>query len=103
MISGSGPERSPLPAEGRWLRRIGAVGWPSFLTAAAANGAFFSMVDPVELGRISFPDWVISREMGYTVGFFMFWAVCAVAATLTAYLLETPPPRTAPSRQDEDE
>ena len=103
MISGGGQDQQGLPAEGRWLRRVGAVGWPSFLTAAAANAAFFSMVDPVELGRISFPGWDISREMGYTVGFFMFWAVCAAAATLTAYLLETPPPRTAPSRLDEDE
>lgn len=102
MNSGSRLEPQGLPSEGRWLRRIGAVGWPSFLTAAAANAAFFSMVDPVELGRISFPGWDLSREMGYTVGFFMFWVVCAGAASLTAYLLETPPPRTAPQRRDED-
>lgn len=85
--------RREPPEEGRWLRRIGAVGWPSFLVAAAANAAFFSMVDPIELARISFPDWAISRQAGYTIGFFMFWAVCAGAAGLTAYLLETPPPR----------
>jgi len=86
-------ERPAGRDEGLWLRRIGAVAWPSFLVAAAANAAFFSMVDPIALGRISFPDWLISREMGYTVGFFMFWAVCAGASTVTAFLLETPPPK----------
>lgn len=84
---------SAEPSEGLWLRRIGAVLWPSFLIAAAANAAFFSMVDPIALGEISFPDWAISREIGYTVGFFMFWAVCASGCTLTAYLLESPLPK----------
>lgn len=87
--------------DGLWLRRIGAVAWPSFLAAAAANAAFFSMVDPIALGRISFPDWALSREMGYTVGFFMFWAVCAGSSAITAFLLESPLPKT-PKRFDPD-
>lgn len=94
-------DRPPRETEGLWLRRIGAVAWPSFLAAAAANAAFFSMVDPIELGRISFPDWALSRQMGYTVGFFMFWAVCAGSSVITAFLLETPPPK-PPRRIDPD-
>ena len=36
----------------------------------------------------SFPDWQISREVGYTVGFFMFWAVTALSSFTTVVLLE---------------
>jgi len=30
---------------------------------------------------------VISRELGYTAGFFMFWAVTALSSAVTGYLL----------------
>ncbi len=92
-------DQASAPEEGLWLRRIGAVAWPSFLAAAAANAAFFSLIDPIELGHISFPDWAVSRELGYTVGFFMFWAVCAGSSAITAFMLETPAPK-PPKRFD---
>jgi hypothetical protein len=73
-----------------WLHRLGAVLWPSFLTAAIATAAFFANVDPEGLRLASFPDWQISREIGYTVGFFMFWAVTALSSFTTVVLLEPP-------------
>ncbi|WP_448505994.1 hypothetical protein [Immundisolibacter sp.] len=71
-----------------WLHRLGAVLWPSFLTAAVATTAFFANVDPEGLRLASFPDWQINREVGYTVGFFMFWAVTALSSFTTVVLLE---------------
>jgi hypothetical protein len=73
-----------------WLHRLGAVLWPSFLTAGAATTVFFANVDPEGLRLASFPDWQISREVGYTVGFFMFWAVTAASSFITMTLLEPP-------------
>ena len=73
-----------------WLHRLGAVLWPSFLTAGVATAVFFANVDPEGLRLASFPDWQISREVGYTVGFFMFWAVTASSSFITMTLLEPP-------------
>lgn len=73
-----------------WLHRLGAVLWPSFLTAGVATVAFFANVDPEGLRLASFPDWEIGREVGYTVGFFMFWAVTAASSFITLVLTEPP-------------
>ncbi len=73
-----------------WLHRLGAVLWPSFLTAGVATVAFFANVDPEGLRLASFPDWEIGREVGYTIGFFMFWAVTAASSFTTVVLLEPP-------------
>jgi hypothetical protein len=69
------------------LRRIGAVGWPSFFAAAVATFVFFAIVDPTELAEITWPHWAISRQFGYSIGFFMFWACTLGASTFTALLL----------------
>ena len=71
-----------------WLHHLGAVLWPSFLTAGVATVAFFANVDPQGLRLASFPAWEISRELGYTVGFFMFWAVTAASSFITLVLAE---------------
>lgn len=66
---------------------LGAILWPSFLLAGVATTALFGSVDPIELHRISFPEWELSRIAGYTIGFFMFWAVTAAACFGTWLLL----------------
>ena len=33
----------------------------------------FAFIDPMELRDLTFPELPISREMGYTIGFFLFW------------------------------
>lgn len=69
------------------LRRVGAVAWPSFFAAAVATMVFFAVVDPAELAEITWPHLQISRELGYSIGFFMFWACTLAASSFTALLL----------------
>ena len=76
----------------RLVLMAGSVLWPSFLAAVAATGIFFSQIDPDELRVISFPALEIGRLAGYTIGFFMFWAVGALSSALTLILLKRPRP-----------
>jgi hypothetical protein len=68
-------------------RLIMVVLWPSFLVAIVAEGFFFSLFDPSDLTfdgeHIELPALGV-----YTLGFFFFWAFCALASMLTCYLLE---------------
>lgn len=77
----------PPPRTYRRLQPWGVILWPSFVAAGLASVVFFAFVDPLQLGRISFPGQVGSREFGYTVGFFMFWSVTAASSAVTWYLL----------------
>jgi hypothetical protein len=61
--------------------------WPSFVAAGVATMVFFAFVDPMELARISWPQIEVSRELGYSLGFFMFWACTAGASLFTTFLL----------------
>ena len=69
--------------------RIGAVIWPSFFSAGVATMVFFAIVDPVELSEITWTQTPVSRELGYTIGFFMFWA-CTLSSSLFTTLLLSP-------------
>lgn len=77
------------------IQRLGAVVWPSFFTAAVMSALFFAFIDPLELQQISFPQHAISRELGYSLGFFMFWAGTLCACGVTALLLR-------PAREQEE-
>lgn len=72
--------------EGRqWMR----AGWPSFLMAGVLEMLVFAVVDPGELQwQGAALDW--SRPAVYTVAFFVFWVVTAVACGLSLWLA-TPP------------
>ena len=50
----------------------------------------FAFIDPLELRDISFPGLEITRSMGYTLGFFCFWAGMASSSTFTWLLLRPP-------------
>ena len=80
------------PATRRLIRVLGAVLWPSFLTAGVATVVFFANIDPLTLRAQTLPDWEISREGGYTIGFLMFWAVCAASSALTLFLFGSEEP-----------
>lgn len=69
------------------LRRIGAIVWPSFFAAAVATVVFFAIVDPAELAEITWPHVAVSRQLGYSIGFFMFWACTLSSCAFTALLL----------------
>jgi hypothetical protein len=81
------------------LRRIGAVAWPSFFAAGVASVVFFAIVDPSELAEITWPHLTISREFGYSIGFFMFWACTLGSSAFTALLLSSRGERAAGERR----
>lgn len=68
-------------------QRLGAILWPSFFAASIATMVFFAYVDPLQLRDWTFPEWEVSREAGYTIGFFMFWIATASSSLFTWLLL----------------
>lgn len=89
----STPARPPLhsaahdDARSATVQRIGAIAWPSFFAAGVASMVFFALVDPLELAAITWPRLDISRELGYTIGFFLFWSCTLPACYVTSLLL----------------
>lgn len=80
----------------QWSRNaqaIAIVAWISFLSAAVATMLFFAVFDPVELVAMIDTDIEHSREAGYAVGFFFFWALTAGCSAVTAWLVRTAPKR----------
>ena len=70
------------------LSRIMQVLWPSFLMATVASGLFFSMFNPEDVYVFGFE--LTHAPMGvYTIGFLLFWTLCAASSWLT-YLLVRP-------------
>jgi hypothetical protein len=78
----------------------GAILWPSFFAAGIATIVFFALFDPVELQMQLFPQWRISRELGYTLGFFLFWMACAAASLFTWILLRPAEQVNAPRQRN---
>ena len=62
--------------------------WPSFLAAGMGVGLVFTLVDPTELVVLGQPLHA-SRTAVYTLGFFILWAICAVASALSCFLQVT--------------
>jgi hypothetical protein len=66
------------------MRRLAmTVLWPSFLAASIAEGCFFSLFEPDLL-------WPMPPVAVYSIGFFFFWTLCALASMLTYYLVTVP-------------
>jgi len=68
-------------------QRLGAIAWPSFFAAGVSTMVFFAFVDPLALRDITWPTLKLSRELGYTIGFFMFWLATASSSLFTWILL----------------
>lgn len=77
------PGQRPPPLS----QRAGAILWPSFFAAGVATMVFFAFVDPLELRDATFPELRLSRSMGYSIGFFMFWIATASSSLFTWLLL----------------
>jgi hypothetical protein len=69
------------------VRLAMVVLWPSFLAAILAEGFFFSLFDPRELS-LGGHHLDLPALPTYTLGFFFFWAFCALASMLTCYLMQ---------------
>ena len=97
MTVGVGKNREGLPEDAprawrRWTRKsqnIAAILWPSFMAACIATGVFFGHVDPLDLDAITTPMAEYSSMTGYAIGFFFFWAVCAISSLLSVFLIRT--------------
>ncbi len=93
----SGPAGHPAdislePPPKFWRRRqrdIANMLWISFLMAAIATMVFFAMIDPELLSGTTSPGWHISRETGYAIGFFGFWALTLATSFLSIFLVRT--------------
>ena len=68
-------------------QRLGAIAWPSFFAAGVSTMVFFAFVDPLALRDITWPGLQLTRELGYTLGFFMFWLATASSSLFTWILL----------------
>jgi hypothetical protein len=69
------------------VARIGAILWPSFFAAGVATMTFFALIDPVDLADIAWPHVAVPRNVGYSIGFFMFWVATLSASAFTSLLL----------------
>jgi hypothetical protein len=69
------------------IQRLGAILWPSFFAAGVATMVFFAIFDPQELLQLVRPEATVSRGLGYTVGFFLFWIATASSSLFTWILL----------------
>ena len=82
-------------------QRLGAILWPSFFSAGVATAVFGALIDPIELRNITFPELEVTRGLGYTIAFFMFWIATASASLFTWYLLRPASRFNKPSLHDE--
>ncbi len=77
------PDHPPRPL----AQRVGAILWPSVFAAGVATMVFFAFVDPLALRDMTFPELPLSRELGYSIGFFMFWVATSASSLFTWILL----------------
>ncbi len=73
-----------------WRQRsVAVVIWPSFLAACLATGLFFSKINPTLLLGAFLFELELSNTAVYSIGFFFFWLISAVASALTTWLIRT--------------
>lgn len=58
--------------------------WPSFVVGGIAGVLFFAVMDPVDFAFVG--PLGLSRTAGYSIGFFLFWAVGAASSAFTCFL-----------------
>ena len=58
--------------------------WPSFLCAGVGSAIVFALVDPHDI--LVFNTLHFSREVVYTVGFFIFWLATGLSSALTLFM-----------------
>ena len=66
------------------MRKAIWILWPSFIAGGAGTILFFTAFDPVDLRFVGPLE--LSRQAGYTLGFFFFWAISAGSSALTCFL-----------------
>ena len=82
----------------RDTQKIAVLSWISFLTACAFTMLFFAFVDPFVLVDALDLASIESRNAGYAIGFFFFWANGWIAGWLTLRLVRRK--RRGPTAED---
>ena len=79
------------------LKKMMWILWPSFIAAGIGVGIIFTLIDPMEL--VVLGDRVhASRTTIYSLGFFILWAIAAMASAMSCFLaigVEVKPPASA--------
>jgi hypothetical protein len=68
------------------MKMIIWVLWPAFAAAGIAEVVFFTLIDPQQLFLLGQPI-NVSPMTTYSIGFLMFWLVCAGASLMTYFML----------------
>ena len=67
------------------LKKMMWILWPSFIAAGIGVGIIFTLIDPMEL--VVLGDRVhASRTTIYSLGFFVLWAIAAMASAMSCFL-----------------
>jgi len=82
----------------RDTQKIAVLSWISFLTASVFTMLFFAFVDPFVLVDALDLSWIESRNAGYAIGFFFFWANGWIAGWFTLRLVRRK--RTGPTAEN---
>jgi hypothetical protein len=64
------------------------VGWPAFLMAGVLEMLVFSLVDPTQLHWFGGAPVELSPTAVYSLAFFVFWVVIALASGISQLLAE---------------
>ena len=82
-------------------QRLMWVGWPAFLVACLLEMLVFAVVDPESLHWFGHPL-ALSNQGVYSLAFFLFWIVSALAGSLTLLLAQPVQPTQEAMNRSED-
>ena len=68
------------------MKHIIWILWPAFAAAGIAEIVFFTVIDPQQLFLLGQPV-QLSAIATYSIGFLMFWLICAGSSLLTWFML----------------
>lgn len=68
-----------------WAQRAMWIAWPAFLVAGVLEMLVFAVLDPLDIPWLT-EGFDISRAGLYTVAFFVFWMVTALASAMSIFL-----------------
>ena len=66
------------------MRKMIWVFWPSFIVAGIGTVLLFTLLDPVDLRFVGPLE--LTRDAGYTIGFFFLWSLGAGSSAFTCWL-----------------
>ncbi len=70
-------------------QRLMCIAWPAFLMTVLLEGLVFAVIDPMDLHFVA-EGFELSRQGFYTLAFFVFWGIIAIASALSIFLLNAP-------------